>query len=102
MQMLKTKSFVSIVTVNDGEVDASLPAIDVETALRRHGIDTETVQLEEKGRSIGYRLLEFLDEAKPNLLVMGDYEHSKFRQTITGGVTSTVLKKAKVPIFISH
>lgn len=102
MQMLKTKSFVSIVTVNDGEAEPSLPEIDVETALRRHGVNAETVRLEEKGRSIGYRLLEFLDEAKPNLLVMGAYEHSKFRQTITGGVTSTVLKKAKVPIFISH
>ncbi|MCP4995312.1 MAG: universal stress protein, partial [Gammaproteobacteria bacterium] len=38
----------------------------------------------------------------PGLLVMGAYEHSKFRQSIVGGVTSSVLKKAKIPIIISH
>lgn len=102
MQILKTKSFVSIVTVDDGETEASLPEIDVETALRRHGINTEKVSLRAKGRSVGHQILEFLDQAKPNLLVMGAYEHSKFRQSIVGGVTHTVLKKAKVPVFISH
>ena len=102
MQILKTKSFVSIVTVDDGDAEASLPEIDVETALRRHGVNTETVKLAPKGKSVGYKILEYLDKSKPNLLVMGAYEHSKFRQSITGGVTSTVLKKAKVPVFISH
>ncbi|MCP4997014.1 MAG: universal stress protein, partial [Gammaproteobacteria bacterium] len=55
-----------------------------------------------KGKSVGKRILEFLDKEQPKLLVMGAYEHSKFRQSIVGGVTSHVLKKTKVPVFISH
>ena len=102
MQILITKSLVTIVTVDDGHSEISLPEIDVETALRRHGVQTEKVNLERKGKSVSYRILEFLEQAQPRLLVMGAYEHSKFRQSIVGGVTSKVLKKARVPIIISH
>ena len=102
MQILKTKSLVTIVTVDDGDSEFTLPEIDVETALQRHGIKTERVHLKRNGKSVGNRILKFLDQAQPSLLVMGAYEHSKFRQSIVGGVTSSVLKKAKVPIIISH
>ena len=102
MQILKTKQLVTIVTVKDDQSKTSLPGIDVETALQRHGVNTEKVTLKRKGKSVGYRILEFLEEAQPKLLVMGAYEHSKFRQSIVGGVTSSVLKKARIPVLISH
>lgn len=102
MQILKTKSLVTIVTVNDDETEAALPEIDIETALRRHGIKTKYVNAKRKGKAVSYRILELLDKTQPGLLVMGAYEHSKFRQSIVGGVTSSVLKKAKVPVLISH
>lgn len=102
MQILKTKSLVTIVTVGDGVSELSMPEMNVQTALQRHGVNTEQVQLARNGKSVGYRILEFLDKAQPRLLVMGAYEHSKFRQSIVGGVTDSVLKQAKVPILISH
>ena len=102
MQILKTKSLVTIITVKDGQSKVSLPGINVEAALQRHGVNTKTVNLKRNGKSIGYRILEFLKQAQPGLLVMGAYEHSKFRQSIVGGVTSSVLKKAKIPVIISH
>lgn len=102
MQVLENESLVTIVTVDDGHSEISLPEIDVETALQRHGVATEKVNLKRDGKSVGYRILEFLEQTQPKLLVMGAYEHSKFRQSIVGGVTSKVLKKAKVPIIISH
>lgn len=102
MQILQTKSLVTIVTIDDGHAEITLPEINVEIALQRHGVKTEKVNLQRNGKSISYRLLEFLDKAQPKLLVMGAYEHSKFRQSIVGGVTNKILKKAKVPIIISH
>ncbi len=102
MQILKTKSLVTVVTVDDGHSEVMLPEINVETALQRHGVNAEQVNLKRNGKSVGNRILEYLEEARPKLLVMGAYEHSKFRQSIVGGVTSSVLKKAKVPIIISH
>lgn len=102
MEILETKSLVTIITVADGHAEESLPEINVETALQRHGVNTEQVYLERNGRSVGDRILAFLEKAQPRLLVMGAYEHSKFRQSIVGGVTSVVLNKAKVPVIISH
>jgi nucleotide-binding universal stress UspA family protein len=102
MQILKTKSLVTVITVGEENAELSVPGMDVETALQRHGIKTELHKLEKGGKSISSRILEYLDEAQPKLLVMGAYEHSKFRQSIVGGVTSNVLKNAKLPILISH
>jgi nucleotide-binding universal stress UspA family protein len=102
IQILKTKSLVTVLTVGEENDELSVPGMDVETALQRHGIKTELRKLEKDGKSISNRILEYLDEAQPKLLVMGAYEHSKFRQSIVGGVTSNVLKNAKLPILISH
>ena len=102
MQILETKNLVTVVTVDDGHSEVLLPGINVETTLQRHGVKTESVNLQRNGKSVGDRILEFLEQAEAKLLVMGAYEHSKFRQSIIGGVTSSVLKKAKVPIIISH
>lgn len=102
MQILETESKVTVITVTDGNSDAHLPGMNIETTLKRHDINTEMVKLEKKGHSIGKTILAYLDETQPKLLVMGAYEHSKFRQSIVGGVTNSVLKKAKMPILISH
>ncbi len=102
MQMLETESLVTVVTVADGVSEANLPGMDIETMLKRHDINTKIVKLEKNGHSIGKTILGYLDETQPKLLVMGAYEHSKFRQSIVGGVTNNVLKKAKMPILISH
>jgi len=102
MQILETKSLVTVITVEDSGSDINLPEMDIETALVRHGVKTEFVKLKKDGRSVGDNVLEFLDRAQPKLLVMGAYEHSKFRQYIVGGVTNKVLKKAKIPVLISH
>ncbi|MCP3690525.1 MAG: universal stress protein, partial [Gammaproteobacteria bacterium] len=45
LQILKTKSLVTIVTVNDDQSKDPLPGIDVEITLQRHGINTERVNL---------------------------------------------------------
>jgi nucleotide-binding universal stress UspA family protein len=102
MQILRTKSLVTILTVEDDQSEWVLPDMDVETALQRHGVKTARVTLERGGKSVSNRILKFIQKAQPGLLVMGAYEHSKFRQSIVGGVTSRVLKKAKVPVLISH
>ena len=102
IDILRTDAVVTVLTVGDAIASASLPEIDVRTSLQRHGIKTQIVEMQRDGKSIAYRVLEFLEQSDSSLLVMGAYEHSKFRQSMIGGVTNSVLKKAKVPILISH
>lgn len=102
MQILTPESKITLATVGDGNSEINLPGTNAETALQRHDLNATTVVLEKKHFSVSKTLLEYLDESKPNLLIMGAYEHSKFRQSLIGGVTSSVLKEAKMPILISH
>ena len=89
MQILKTKSLVTIVSIDEGKSEVVAVRNRCRNRLaKRHGVKTERVDLKTNGRSIGYRILEYIDQAQPKLLVMGAYEHSKFRQSIVGGVTS--------------
>ena len=73
MQILRTKSLVTVITVDDDHSEPSLPDISVETALQRHGVKTERVKLARDGESVSFRILEFIERAKPGVLVMGAY-----------------------------
>ena len=37
-----------------------------------------------------------------DLLVLGAYGHSRFRETLLGGVTRTVLESMTVPVLMAH
>ena len=37
-----------------------------------------------------------------DLLVMGGFGHSRFRETLLGGVTKTILTHMTVPVLMSH
>jgi nucleotide-binding universal stress UspA family protein len=37
-----------------------------------------------------------------DLLVMGAYGHSRFREAILGGATRNMLEQAEVPVFLAH
>lgn len=102
MQILETKALVTVVTVGKARPEASPPGIDVETALARHGVRTEKAALKESGGSIAHTILDHCAECGAGLLVMGAYEHSKFREDFLGGVTHTVLRETQLPVFLSH
>ena len=37
-----------------------------------------------------------------DLLVMGAYGHSRFREAILGGATRNMLEKAEIPVLMAH
>jgi nucleotide-binding universal stress UspA family protein len=37
-----------------------------------------------------------------DMLVMGAYGHSRFREAILGGATRNMLEHAEVPVFMAH
>ncbi|MFK7854720.1 MAG: universal stress protein [Granulosicoccus sp.] len=69
--------------------------------LERHGIDAH-ILLQPRQASIAETILSAAQDVSAKLVVMGAYEHSKFREDVFGGVTTDVIRKAEVPVFISH
>jgi len=69
--------------------------------LSRHGVaasaERDTVDFE-----IGDALLSRLADLDTDLLVMGGYGHSRFRELMLGGATRRVLESMTVPVFMAH
>jgi nucleotide-binding universal stress UspA family protein len=46
--------------------------------------------------------LKYVAETSPDLLVMGGYGHTRFRELILGGATRGILQCMTVPTLMSH
>ena len=51
---------------------------------------------------IGQALLSVAADHGNDLIVMGGYGHSRFRETLLGGVTKTVFAAMTIPVLIAH
>ena len=78
------------------------PGSDIAAHLARHGLDPQVLPVSKGDRKIGLALVEQARESGAELLVMGGFSHSRWRQQVFGGVTRTVLAKASLPVLFSH
>ena len=51
---------------------------------------------------VGATLLEEVSNRGCDMLVMGAYSHSRFRELALGGVTRYVFEHMKTPVLMSH
>jgi nucleotide-binding universal stress UspA family protein len=51
---------------------------------------------------IGRLLLSKARELSADMMVMGAFHHSRWREFILGGVTLTMLEEATIPLFMAH
>jgi nucleotide-binding universal stress UspA family protein len=79
------------------------PEADIAIYLARHGIKVEVSQQKTAtGMDVGNALLSHADDFGADLMVMGGYGHSRFREVLLGGVTDTILKTMTVPVLMAH
>ena len=86
----------------DGEAAGDLPGVDICRALARHGVKCSTTQNVRPAPDVGTALLASVKSEGADLLVMGCYGHSRFREFVFGGATRHVLKHMDVPVLMSH
>lgn len=79
-----------------------IPGSEVAATLARHGINVAVETVADTGGGTGRTLLESLAKDGADVLVMGAYGHSRFREFILGGATRDVLRNMNVPIFMAH
>ena len=77
------------------------PGADIALYLSRHGVKVQVVSHTVK-TDIGQALLSTAADLGNDLIVMGGYGHSRFRETLLGGVTKTVFASMTVPVLIAH
>jgi nucleotide-binding universal stress UspA family protein len=64
------------------------------------GIKTERIST--KGADIDREMLQSYHDAEADLLVMGGYSRSPFRELVFGGVTNTMLFATDIPVLMLH
>ncbi len=94
---------VRIVTVtNEKVLDSKHSAEELARNLSRHGIDVVLDKVDAAGRAIGKVLEAHAASCSADVLVMGAYGHSRFREFVLGGATRSLLSKPPLPILFSH
>jgi len=70
--------------------------------LTRHGVKAEISVLARTLPLISDILNRRATEIGADMLVMGAYGHSRFREAILGGATRSMLEKAQVPVLMAR
>lgn len=70
--------------------------------LVRHGVRAEVSVLARTMPRISDVLLRHARDVDADMLVMGAYGHSRFRQAILGGATRNMLENTSIPVFMAH
>ncbi len=78
------------------------PGADIALHLARHGVKVNVEHTVTSGISDAETLLNYAADLSADLLVIGAYGHSRFRELVLGGVTRTLLREMTVPVLMAH
>jgi len=94
---------VQVIVINpeSGEHGA-MPGSDIALYLARHGVNVEVYMDESGQKDIGSEILSRAADFGADLIVMGAYGHSRFREMVMGGASRTIIDSMTVPVLLSH
>jgi nucleotide-binding universal stress UspA family protein len=104
LPLIAGAAHVHIVTVREkahGRMGGAEILADISAHLARHGVEVTAAVLDTQTTPSD----ALLDEAKrisADLIVVGAYGHSRFREWVLGGVTADLLDSAPVPLLMAH
>jgi nucleotide-binding universal stress UspA family protein len=81
--------------------DAAGEQAQLAASLARHGVVVQTC-LREEDADAGRAILALARESRTDLIVMGCYGHSRFREMLLGGASRTLLRTSTVPLLMLH
>ncbi|KUF12615.1 universal stress protein [Pseudoponticoccus marisrubri] len=78
------------------------PGGAVSQFLARHGVKAEIDVLSKTMPRVSDVMLRHVADVNADMVVMGAYGHSRFREAILGGATRNMLEQSGVSVFMSH
>lgn len=82
--------------------ERSDPGGSVCLMLARHGVKAEVSILARTMPRVSEVLNRFAHEHAVDLVVMGAYGHSRFREAVLGGATRDALEQSRLPLLMAH
>ena len=103
MPLLHKAGAIDVVTVNEDKAlggEASSAALIAHLA--RHDLSTRFLRDTADASNIHNAILSLAADNSIDLIVMGGYGYSRFREFILGGVTRGIFESLTIPALISH
>lgn len=97
-----SKVSVAIIDPPTHAPDRSDPGGALLQMLSRHGVHAEVSILAKTMPRVSDVIARHVDDQNADILVMGAYGHSRFRESILGGATRNMLQMTKTPILMAH
>jgi len=104
LPLLERADEVHVLSVDTGGTagHGDVPGADISLHLARHNIKVEASSTPAREISVGDTLLSRAADKSIDLIVMGAYGHSRYRELVLGGVTRRLLQSMTVPTLMSH
>ncbi|NBO20405.1 MAG: universal stress protein [Rhodobacteraceae bacterium] len=104
LPLLQAASAVTIVVVDPPVFgpERSDPGGALCQMLVRHGVHADVTVLAKSLPRVSDVLMRHARDNGADLLVMGAYGHSRFREAILGGATRNTLEEANIPVLLAH
>lgn len=98
LPFLKEAGKVTVLTIGAEATEGR----DLMAYLERHGVRAQCQNVADGGSDVGGVMLDMVRAVNADMLVMGAYGHSRFREMVLGGATRTVLQHLHVPALMAH
>jgi nucleotide-binding universal stress UspA family protein len=98
--LLTAGASIEVFTAEEASKGAGFRGSALVRNLQRHGLDA--VLAEQRQRDIPEAILREIESFRANLVVMGAYGHSRFREFVFGGATRLMLSRMPVPVLMAH
>jgi nucleotide-binding universal stress UspA family protein len=93
---------IAIIDPPQHSSDRSDPGGNIAEMLARHGIRSDISVLAKTMPRVSDVLVRHVQDTGADLIVMGGYGHSRFREAILGGATRNMLELTPVPVLMAH
>lgn len=101
LPLLWSAEKVTLLQIGDAHPDR--PGLeDIADYLNDHGISAALEVRPAKGDPVGAQIRTAAKDLHGDMIVIGAYSHSRWREMILGGVTRHLIEHSELPIFMSH
>jgi nucleotide-binding universal stress UspA family protein len=103
LPILIAAEYVELLSVTDEkDLSRNVPGAEVAPHLSRYGIEVTVADVTGKDGDAGAAIRERATLVGADMIVMGAFAHSRWRQMVLGGVTDSMLRSAEIAVFLSH
>jgi nucleotide-binding universal stress UspA family protein len=102
MPFLAAAETVTVLVVDNGRRFLGEPGADLALFLARHELPVTIVRVPPVEGDVAAALLNVVSDDGYDMLVMGAYGHTRFREFVLGGTTRDILATMTVPVLMAH